>query len=166
VECTLVTRILRYHHSHINVRPFKSPIFRHFTDEGQALPHGKNVRESRLSRRNSLDRSLSRDETCGLSISAADRRRYEMIWRNAVVSYIEVAKPTPQEYFLLTQKEFTVSDFFPYVKTEWETATSHMTKSRSEKLCSILQDLLAKNCIIERLTDWAKNVVWSPTFIP
>jgi hypothetical protein len=77
-----------------------------------------------------------------------------------VIRYIEVAKLNPEEHFLLRQKLLNVDEIFPTAKHDWEFASRASTQTKKEKLRGILLEVLAQNSLIDRLTDWAKNVVF------
>ena len=70
---------------------------------------------------------------------------------------MEVAKLNPEEHFILRQKQLSVEDIFSVAKQDWESAS----RTSFTKLRAILMQLLAQNNIIDKLTDWAKNVVFS-----
>lgn len=91
-------------------------------------------------------------------LSADDCRRLGSVWRDAVIEYMDIAKLSAEELFLLHQP-WNVEAIFPQAKHDWE--FSSQTSRRKERLRAVLTAILAQNALIDKLTDWAKNVVQS-----
>jgi hypothetical protein len=92
-------------------------------------------------------------------LSTDDRRRLGSIWRDAVIEYMGIAKLSAEELFLIHQP-FNVEAIFPQAKHDWECPSQ--TSRRKERLRVILMAIFAQNTLIDKLTDWAKNVVQPP----
>ena len=94
-------------------------------------------------------------------LSTADISRMTSIWRDAVSSYLEKAKLIPDEWHLFRQRELTFDDLFPRARMDWDFSAQD-SKVRKQGLRRLLEVVFADNILMEKLTDWGKNMVSIP----